>query len=282
MTTSAQQITANQINAQKSTGPLTESGENTVAKNALKHGLFCQQLILSNENSDDFSALLQNLESSLNPTNVLEQSLVERIAVTLWRQARLVRAETAQLQLNSQPSAITSEVNRTINDGWVPTHTITEEDLTPFNPETLQWCQSIMAEQASLGSNRAIELSTLKKNAPLTYRQLSEEAAEEQQSIEQYLAEWDDSKQYFTELIQYCEKQIKHAELNPKILEIAEQVRTKNTLLCEKDLQRFSKYQVMLDNELYKAIKALRGAQSWRLKTTKSNNTPNGFVLESD
>ena len=282
MTTSAQQITANQINAQKSTGPLTESGKNTVAKNALKHGLFCQQLILSNENSDDFSALLQNLESSLNPTNVLEQSLVERIAVTLWRQARLVRAETAQIQLNSQPSAIVSEVNHTLNDGWVPTHTITEEDLTPFNPETLQWCQSIMAEQASLGSNRTIEMSTLKKNAPLTYQQLSEEAAEEQQSIEQYLAEWDDPKQYFTELIQYCEKQIKQAELNPKILKIAEQVRTKNTLLCEKDLQRFSKYQVMLDNELYKAIKALRDAQAWRLKTTKSNDTVNGFVLESD
>jgi len=282
MTTSAQQITANQINAQKSTGPLTESGKNTVAKNALKHGLFCQQLILSNENSDDFSALLQNLESSLGPTNVLEQSLVERIAVTLWRQARLVRAETAQIQLNSQPSAITSEVNRTINDGWVPTHTITEEDLTPFNPETLQWCQSIMAEQESLDSNRTLEMSTLKKNAPLTYRQLSEEAAEEQQSIEQYLAEWDDPKQYFTELIQYCEKQIKQAELNPKILKIAEQVRTKNTLLCEKDLQRFSKYQVMLDNELYKAIKALRDAQAWRLKTTKSNDTVNGFVLESD
>jgi hypothetical protein len=282
MTTSAQQITANQINAQHSTGPITENGKITVAKNALKHGLFCQQLVLSNENNDDFSALLQNLESSLGPTNVLEQSLVERIAVTLWRQARLVRAETAQLQLNSQPSAIASEVNRTINDDWVPLHTITEDDLTPFNPETLQWCQSIMVEQASLGSNRAIELSTLKKNAPLTYRQLSEEAAEEQQSIEQYLAEWDDPKQYFTELIQYCEKQIKQAELNPKILKIAEQVRTKNTLLCEKDLQRFSKYQVMLDNELYKAIKALRDAQAWRLKTTKSNDTVNGFVLESD
>ena len=244
MTTSAQQITANQINSQKSTGPLTENGKNTVAKTALKHGLFCQQLILSNENSDDFSALLQNLESSL--------------------------------------TAIASEVNRTLNDGWVPLHTITEEDLTPFSPETLQWCQSIMVEQASLGSNRAIELSTLKKNAPLTYRQLSEEAAEEQQSIEQYLTDWDDPKQYFTELIQYCEKQIKQAELNPKILKIAEQVRTKNTLLCEKDLQRFSKYQVMLDNELYKAIKALRDAQAWRLKTTKSNDTVNGFVLESD
>jgi len=272
MTTSAQQITANQINAQKSTGPLTESGKNTVAKNALKHGLFCQQLVLPHENNNDFSALLQNLESSLNPNNVLEQSLVERIAVTLWRQARLVRAETAQLQLNSQPSTITSEVNRTINDGWIPLHTITEGDLTPFNPETLQWCRSIIAEQASLSSNQTIELSTLKKNAPLTYQHLSEEAAEEQQSIEQY----------FAELIQYCEKQIKQAELNPKILEIAELVRTKNTLLCEKDLQRFSKYQVMLDNELYKAIKALRDAQAWRLKTTKSNDTANGFVLEND
>lgn len=35
-----------------------------------------------------------------------------------------------------------------------------------------------------------------------------------------------------------------------------------------------AKYQVMLDNELYKAIKALRETQVWRLDAL------NGFVLE--
>jgi hypothetical protein len=36
----------------------------------------------------------------------------------------------------------------------------------------------------------------------------------------------------------------------------------------------------MLDNELYKAIKAFREAQDWRLKILPATNE-NGFVLEN-
>ena len=36
----------------------------------------------------------------------------------------------------------------------------------------------------------------------------------------------------------------------------------------------------MLDNELYKALKVLREAQEWRMKTIEPLNDENGFVLE--
>jgi len=38
MSASAAQISANQTNAKKSTGPTTEIGKNMVANNAIKHG----------------------------------------------------------------------------------------------------------------------------------------------------------------------------------------------------------------------------------------------------
>jgi len=42
-----------------------------------------------------------------------------------------------------------------------------------------------------------------------------------------------------------------------------------------------AKYQVMLDNELYKAIKVLRETQTYRLDTLESITETNGFVLEN-
>jgi hypothetical protein len=57
------------------------------------------------------------------------------------------------------------------------------------------------------------------------------------------------------------------------VLEIARTVQNKRAILQQGQLRDvLAKYQVMLDNELYKAIKALRETQVWRLDAL------NGFV----
>jgi hypothetical protein len=99
MSTSVAQVFANQINAQKSTGPVTEIGKSKVANNAIKHGLFSKNLILSDENPFEYQNILLQLQPELSPVGILEQSLVERIALSLWRQKRLIRAESAHIQL---------------------------------------------------------------------------------------------------------------------------------------------------------------------------------------
>ncbi len=75
--------------------------------------------------------------------------------------------------------------------------------------------------------------------------------------------------------------QIKIAEQRPVVLEIARSVQNKGAILQGKLRDSLSKYPVMLDNELYKAIKALRETQSWRLETLESITEGNGFVLEN-
>lgn len=49
------------------------------------------------------------------------------------------------------------------------------------------------------------------------------------------------------------------------ILQIADLVKSNLSLPANHEL--FSRYQTALDNELYRAIRALREAQEWRLKT---------------
>ena len=51
------------------------------------------------------------------------------------------------------------------------------------------------------------------------------------------------------------------------MLVLAEQVKAKRLVLPDEALEVFSRYQTTLDNQLYKALRALREAQEWRLKT---------------
>jgi hypothetical protein len=56
------------------------------------------------------------------------------------------------------------------------------------------------------------------------------------------------------------------------VLAVAQMVKDKRAILSEKSRDSLAKYQVMLDNELYKAIKAFREVQAWRIDTLPAAN----------
>lgn len=258
MTTSVIQLKANQTNAQKSTGPITIEGKQIVANNALKHGLFSKHLVLSNENPEDYQLLLDGLQTELNPVGTLEQSLVERIAVTLWRQRRLVRSETAHIELSNKPGIIASAVNTEMNLNS-SAQAITKYDLTEFDQEHYQWCQAIIKEFELIAEEKLTDMDALKKEAPLMYKQLAKDAEQDEEPIEDYLKNWDEPLEFYYDLVKYCEDEIKKAKQRPLVLEIARTIQNKRAVLQQGQLRdALAKYQVMLDNELYKAIKALR------------------------
>lgn len=99
--TSEKQQKANMQNAQLSTGPLSVGGKAIVSTNAIKHGIFTKDLILSseieNENEGDYQEILNNLVDCLSPCNQMESLLVEKIAVDFWRLRRTIRFETGSL-----------------------------------------------------------------------------------------------------------------------------------------------------------------------------------------
>jgi hypothetical protein len=280
MPTSAAQISANQLNAQKSTGPITEAGKSIVANNAVKHGLFSKNLILADEDPLQYQNLLEQLQTELNPSGALEQALVERIAVSLWRQKRLVCAENAYIELNRKPKNIVAGVNQELNLTYSE-RPLSEEHLSEFDPDQYQWCQAILKEYESLDLDDQINIAKLKKSAPLTYQQLLRDAEEDQETPADYLQAFKSPVEYFIDLAHYCREQIKQAEQRPMVLAIAAMVKSKRAILQDKTRETLMKYQVMLDNEFYKAIKALREAQEWRLKTLETvSENENGFVLE--
>ncbi len=91
--TSKKQTSANKKNALKSTGPRTTEGKKTSSKNAGKHLVFANEVVAEGEDRALFAQLLNQLVQELSPETQIEISLVERIAITSWRERRLVVAE---------------------------------------------------------------------------------------------------------------------------------------------------------------------------------------------
>ena len=90
---SGAQIAANRRNAENSTGPRTEAGKAKVARNALRHGLRAEKVVIFDETGSDFQAFLAEQQAALDPADAIEEQLVERIAFCAWRLRRIYRLE---------------------------------------------------------------------------------------------------------------------------------------------------------------------------------------------
>lgn len=91
--TSEAQIAANRRNAAKSTGPRTDRGKATVARNALRHGLSAEKVLTFDETNGDFQTFLDEQRAAFAPADAIEEQLVERIAFCAWRLRRIYRIE---------------------------------------------------------------------------------------------------------------------------------------------------------------------------------------------
>ena len=94
---SGKQIEANRRNGKLSAGPRTFEGKLIASKNATKHGLFSQDVLLPCEDSQAVADLGQRLKEELHPDGELELVLVERIVGLMWRLRRLGKIEVGIL-----------------------------------------------------------------------------------------------------------------------------------------------------------------------------------------
>ena len=70
MSTSQKQLKANRKNAKKSSGPKTVKGKKTVSKNAVKHGLYSDDIVIKSKNfsedADEYKELVNSLLDELH------------------------------------------------------------------------------------------------------------------------------------------------------------------------------------------------------------------------
>lgn len=266
---SEKQIRANQQNAQQSSGPKSPEGKRTVSGNRLTHGILSNKLLLAGDDPHDYESLLDDLQAQLRPVGVLELSLVEKIAVILWRQRRLVAAETATIELGINPNRIAEEVTSGMGLSGYSSDKVEPKDLQPSDKDQLdqvEWCRSVIAEVCAADELNLNNLSTV---APLIFEQLAKDAEADEESIEEHVAHYGLDK-YINDLIIWCHKETTKLDQKmarqPMVTTLAEMAKDKLTIPWQK-LDVLTKYQTTLDNQLYKAMKALRDEQSWRMES---------------
>ncbi|MCK5680183.1 hypothetical protein KAI46_05160, partial [bacterium] len=78
------------------------AGKEIVARNAITHGIFAKDLVISagdgRENEMEYHELMTELKNDLAPVGRMEMLMVEKIAVNYWRLRRLVRYETGEIR----------------------------------------------------------------------------------------------------------------------------------------------------------------------------------------
>lgn len=109
MSISDKQRTANQANAQKSTGPRTEEGKRKSSQNALKHGVLAKAILIEGECEQGFLNLCKAYEREYNPQTPTEHSLVNKAVTAQWRALRAASLEAAAITREMQLQAESTE-----------------------------------------------------------------------------------------------------------------------------------------------------------------------------
>jgi hypothetical protein len=76
-----------------STGPTTPEGKAVVSRNAIRHGLRAQAIVIPSEAQTDWETHAEAVVSSCTPETPLEHALAVRVAELIWRLRRVSRAE---------------------------------------------------------------------------------------------------------------------------------------------------------------------------------------------
>lgn len=264
MKISSKQLKANRKNAKRSTGPKTLEGKAVVSVNALRHGILSTKLILPNESRADFDALLSEMTQCLNPIGFLEQVLIEKISTNLWRQRRLIQAESAQLSLQTLHEKVTEDLNE---DQLVKSITSYKSRKMDFNDKNfVVFSKDLLNELGNINIDKVTDISELELGAPYLYDYINKSASELQLTVEEYIEQHTEGcVKLLNGLKQLCEAVIEEESRRKAVIsQIKKWTTEKNTILWGEMEQHFTRYQVSLNNELRKDLKALREEQEWR------------------
>ncbi len=119
----ARRAQINRQNAQKSTGPKTETGKMNSRLNSLKNGSrtvvvdftdACGLAMLSGEDAAEYRSMMAEYSRYLSPGNRVEYGIVQRIVDAQWRMVRNSKLQTLELE------ACLSEVREIEHPGLAP------------------------------------------------------------------------------------------------------------------------------------------------------------------
>jgi DNA-binding helix-hairpin-helix protein with protein kinase domain len=78
-------------------GPTTQRGKQKSRQNATKHGIFAVGIVRRRESVAEYLKSVEDMVETVQPMGRLEEILVEKLAMLVWRYRRLLQAEAAEV-----------------------------------------------------------------------------------------------------------------------------------------------------------------------------------------
>lgn len=266
------QLAANQKNALKSTGPKTPKGKEISSDNSLKHGILSSRLFIGGENPEEFFAILEELHRDLRPGGYLEETLLQKIAIILWRQKRLLAAENAVITLNRQETQLLEQVNKSLGISPFSNKTVTTDDLIALSSKEYKEHKNVLKEVQDLWKNGHAEnltIETIRMHAPTLWKEAEEFAKQDSITSEEYFADYLEDRtlyEWLDEFRSFSYNELKLHDRQPYLASLHESAQDAMGIPDPIARESLTRYQASLDNQLYKAMKAFWLQQEFRLK----------------
>jgi hypothetical protein len=105
--------------------PILEQGKQKSNYNAVKHGIFAVGLVRERESRAQYHRIVADMVETLQPVGRLEEILVEKLTMLVWRYRRLLQAEAAELAWEAESA---EDGNM---EGKVRTAALSAKDICP-------------------------------------------------------------------------------------------------------------------------------------------------------
>ena len=140
---SAAQITANRVNAQHSTGPVSAEGKARVSQNARTHGLTAKHLVVRDDEREAFESLRDDFLAELDPQGAVERLTFDELLHAAWNLHRF-RTIEAEVSLG------------TVDDFTDPQTTAVLDRLTRYQSRAQRAYYRALQELRTLQTNRGL------------------------------------------------------------------------------------------------------------------------------
>ena len=263
--TSLAQTKANQQNAKKSTGPKTPAGKARVSQNALTHGIYAAILLLPGEDQDKLSQLADDINAAFSPTDAMEVSIVERIIIGTIRQIRLRDAEAAKLRISMSDHVIAERIGTFFRHPMAVRSK--SEHVSDHSEQTYQYFVAVIDEYENyIMKHQPVSLLNIQENAPKIYELMTDKPAE-------YKLSWDEfakDKIYLSRALGEIKDAAKafivtHGHFH-QAYQFKADMKIASRIPQGDDMALFSKYQIQLDTDIYRAMDALRKYREGKAK----------------
>ena len=273
------QIRANQENAQKSTGPTSIEGKKKSSLNAVTHGIFSNIAILPGEDESFVQNLREDILATYQPQDTMEWCLVDRIYIAMLRQVRLCQAEAAKLRVSMRPEILAESLSQVLRHSTI--RRFKADDLSDGMESNYQYYLKVIEELKPYAlTDNMPSLGLIERSLPKTFVLLKDKANDYQMSWEKFREDLNQIMKALREIKKEATNYVASSQDIHEAHGLLEDMKIIHRIPHGVDITLMKRYQVQLDNDLYRAMKVLDQYRENKAKLIQGELVNDGGEIE--